>query len=60
VWDTATKPKDAVHIATSGFHKIRLFHTFDGPLLNAASIDVAGFTVECRKPSWQAQQAMPI
>ena len=59
VWDTTTKPKDAVHVATAGFHKIRLLHTFDGPLLTASAIDVAGFTVECRKPSWQKQQVIP-
>lgn len=59
VWDTGVKPKDAVHIATAAFHSIRVFHTFDGQLLGASPIDVQGFTVECRLPTWQVQQEIP-
>ncbi len=55
-WDTSVKPKDAAHVATAAFYKVRIFHTFDGPLLKLGSVNVEGFTVECRKPIWQRQK----
>lgn len=60
VWDTAVKPKDAVHIATSAFHGVEIFHTFDNGLLTIGSIVVNDFTVECRKPTWHFQKEMPF
>lgn len=50
VWDSNVKPKDAVHVATAGYYKIKTPHTFNGPLLAMGSIDVAGFTVQIREP----------
>jgi predicted nucleic acid-binding protein len=55
VWDTPVKPKDAIHVATAAFHKIRVFHTFDGPLLTQSAIAINGYSVETRKPKWQNQ-----
>ncbi|EQD27153.1 protein containing PilT protein [mine drainage metagenome] len=50
VWDSGVMPKDAVYIATSAYFKIKEFHTFDGPLLNAKMINVNGFTISTQKP----------
>lgn len=50
VWDSNVKPKDAVHIATSAYFKIKEFHTFDDGLLNAKEISVGGFVVAVQKP----------
>lgn len=59
VWDSSVRHKDAVHIATSAYYKIKEFHTFDGPLLNAKSIDVNGFTVSIQKPYAPRQLELP-
>lgn len=50
VWDSNVKPKDAVHIATSAYSKIKEFHTFDEGLLNSKSITAYGFIVSIQKP----------
>jgi predicted nucleic acid-binding protein len=50
VWDSNVKPKDAVHVATSAYFKIREFHTFDEPLLDLKLITVNGFGVSVQKP----------
>ncbi|MHB8390531.1 MAG: type II toxin-antitoxin system VapC family toxin [Acidobacteriaceae bacterium] len=58
VWDSNVKPKDAVHIATSAYFKIREFHTFDRPLLDEQTISVNGFVVATQKPHAPGQQEM--
>lgn len=50
VWDSNVDPKDAVHVATSAYYKIKEFHTFDGGLLNANAILVNDFPVSIQKP----------
>jgi predicted nucleic acid-binding protein len=59
VWDSNVKPKDAVHIATSAYYKIKEFHTFDEPLLKAKSISVNGFVVGTQKPYAPRQLDLP-
>ncbi|MDQ3772954.1 MAG: type II toxin-antitoxin system VapC family toxin [Pseudomonadota bacterium] len=50
VWDSNVKPKDAVHVATSGYYSIKTFHTFDSQLLGMGVINVAGFSVQVKEP----------
>jgi hypothetical protein len=60
VWDCNIQPKDAIHIATAAFYKVRDFHTFDGGLLGKKSVDVNGFTVDIRKPYAPGQEEMEV
>lgn len=60
VWDTPIKPKDAVHVATAAFYKLRQIHTFDEPLCKLATVDVSGFAVSIMKPRFEAQSEIPI
>ena len=60
VWDSNVRPKDAVHIATSAYYKIREFHTFDGSLLEAKSITVNGFVVSTQKPYAPTQLELKV
>jgi predicted nucleic acid-binding protein len=53
VWDSNVKPKDAVHLATSGYYKIKTFHTFDRPLLEMGVINVAGLV-------WKSKNHTPL
>lgn len=55
VWDCAIKPKDAVHVATAAFFKLRDLHSFDGNLVTTAKVNVGGFEVSISKPTYQAQ-----
>lgn len=59
VWDSNVRPKDAVHVATSAYYKIKEFHTFDDGLLNAKSIQVNGFSVAVQKPYATRQLELP-
>jgi predicted nucleic acid-binding protein len=59
VWDSSVRPKDAVHIATSAYYKIKEFHTFDGPLLDAKTVAVNGFVVSVQKPYAPRQLELP-
>lgn len=59
VWDSNVKPKDAIHIATAGYYKIKTFHTFDVPLLKMGTVDVAGFTVQIKEPYAPRQLDLP-
>lgn len=58
VWDSSVKPKDAIHVATAGYYRVSILHTFDDGLLNQGTIDVNGFTVIIRKPYAQKQIEM--
>lgn len=50
VWDCNVKPKDAIHVATAAFHKIKTLQTFDDGLLKQKVINVGGFDVTCMEP----------
>ncbi len=50
VWDSNVRPKDAVHISTAAYFKIKEFHTFDKPLLDSKLIKVKGFGVSIQMP----------
>lgn len=60
VWDSNIKPKDAVHVATCAYYKIRLLHSFDENLLNKVTINVNGFTLYVSKPKAATQREIPI
>ncbi|MHB1245224.1 MAG: type II toxin-antitoxin system VapC family toxin [Sulfuriferula sp.] len=60
VWDSNIKPKDAVHVATCAYFKIRLLHSFDTNLVNKRVITVNGFPINVSNPHAGAQQEMPI
>lgn len=49
-WDHGIKPKDAVHIAAAAIHKITIFNTFDGDLLDKNGLIVNGHTLTIEKP----------
>ena len=60
VWDSNILPKDAVHVATCAFYRIRELHSFDGNLLSKNKIDVAGYGLNIRKPHGEAQSEIVI
>ena len=55
VWDTNIKPKDAIHVATCAYYRIRNLHSFDGNLVDKVTIEVNGFTVHVARPHADAQ-----
>jgi predicted nucleic acid-binding protein len=59
VWDSAIKPKDAIHVATAALYKITEFHTYDGGLLDLKQVLVNGFTINICEP-YQPHQASLI
>ena len=60
VWDSAVKPKDAIHVATAAFDKIVWLHTFDGGMIAASGIVVQGLSMQCMKPIWHPQDEMDL
>lgn len=60
VWDSNIKPKDAVHVATCAYYKIRVMHSFDENLLTKKTIGVNGFTLNVAKPMAASQIEIPI
>lgn len=50
VWDSNIKPKDAIHIATCAFYKIRELHSFDKNLIDKKTINVNGFVINLTQP----------
>lgn len=60
VWDSNIKPKDAVHVATCAFYKIRLLHSFDENLVGKQTITVNGFAVSVSKPKAASQGELTI
>ena len=60
VWDSNIKPKDAIHIATAAYYRLKSFHSFDKNLVDKVTIDVAGFPVSVVKPHAEAQAELPI
>ena len=51
VWDSNIMPKDAIHVATCAFYKIRTLHTFDKNLIDKKTIDVRGWVIHPTIPS---------
>lgn len=60
VWDSNIAPKDAIHVATCAYFKIRELHSFDGNLVGKAKIDVVGFELTVCKPHGHAQSEIVI
>jgi len=60
VWDSNIQPKDAVHVATCAYFKIREMHSFDKNLVGKGKIDVAGFEVTVSHPHGQIQSEIAI
>lgn len=50
VWDSNIKPKDAVHVATCAYFKVRQLHSFDNNLADKGTIDVNGFKITVSNP----------
>ena len=50
VWDSNIMPKDAIHVATCAFYRMREFHTFDNNLVGKQSINVNGYVINVKKP----------
>ncbi|MDO8771517.1 MAG: type II toxin-antitoxin system VapC family toxin [Burkholderiaceae bacterium] len=55
VWDSNIMPKDAIHVATCAYFRIRELHTFDKNLVSKTKIDINGFSVSPCNPHGQAQ-----
>lgn len=51
VWDSKIKPKDAVHVATCAYYRVRVLHSFDRDLLEQSIIEVNGFRIKAVHPS---------
>lgn len=60
VWDSNINPKDAVHVATCAYYKIRTMHSFDGNLSGKSEIKVNGFTIYVSKPQAATQAELLI
>lgn len=60
VWDSNIKPKDAIHVATCAYFKIRELHSFDENLVKKGHIIVNGFTLFACYPSTPAQSELDI
>lgn len=60
VWDSNIKPKDAVHVATCAYFKIRTLHSFDENLVGKGIITVNSFVMNVSKPKASTQGEMPI
>lgn len=61
VWDSNILAKDAVHVATCAYYKIRLLHSFDADLVGKGTIDVNSFTINVSYPQHAAaQHEIPI
>lgn len=62
VWDSNIKPKDAIHVATCAFYKIRELHTFDNDLVSKKTINVNHFVINVSRPiaKMLRQSELPI
>jgi predicted nucleic acid-binding protein len=60
VWDSNIMPKDAIHVATCAYFRIRELHTLDKNLILKNTITVNGFDVYPGKPHSQAQAEIPL
>ncbi|AWP23884.1 hypothetical protein C4901_11560 [Acidiferrobacter sp. SPIII_3] len=55
VWDSNIQPKDAVHVATCAYYRIRELHSFDSNLVKKGKINVSGFELIVQNPHGSAQ-----
>lgn len=60
VWDSNILPKDAVHVATCAFYKIRFLHSFDGNLVGKSTIKVNGFEINVSNPKAATQEEIKL
>jgi predicted nucleic acid-binding protein len=60
VWDSNIHPKDAVHVATCAYFRIKVLHTFDRNLLDKDAILVNGFSITVSLPKATSQFEIPI
>lgn len=60
VWDSAIKPKDAIHVATAAMYKISEFHTYDEGLLKLGTVSVNGFSINIAEPYHAHQITLDI
>ena len=62
VWDSNIKPKDAIHVATCAYYRIRILHSFDTDLFGKGTIDVNGFKIDVIHPDagHKSQMEIPI
>jgi predicted nucleic acid-binding protein len=62
VWDSNIRPKDAVHVATCAYYKIKVLHSFDTDLYAKGTINVNGFEIAVAHPQAinPKQMEMPI
>ena len=59
VWDSNIHPKDAIHVATCAYFKIRSLHSFDTNLVGKGTITVNGFVINVSNPKASTQGEMP-
>jgi predicted nucleic acid-binding protein len=60
VWDSNIHPKDAVHVATCAYYKIRSLHSFDANLVGKGTITVNGFAISVSNPKATTQGEIQI
>lgn len=50
-WDHNIRPQDAVHVATAGFYKVPVLHTFDEQLIAKSGVSINGHSLKVEKPN---------
>jgi predicted nucleic acid-binding protein len=60
VWDSNISVKDAIHVATCAYFKIRELHSFDRNLVEKNTIKVDGFTINVSYPRSVSQTEILI
>jgi predicted nucleic acid-binding protein len=60
VWDSNIKPKDAIHVATCAYYRVRELHSFDGNLVDKKTIEVNGFIFNASRPHAEAQSEIVV
>jgi len=58
VWDSNIRAKDAIHVATCAYYKIRSLHSFDNNLVQKKVIIVNGFTINVSNPHCPYQEEL--
>lgn len=58
VWDSNIMPKDAIHVATCAYFKIRELHSFDRNLTHKKEINVDGFVIQVSNPYVHGQSEL--
>lgn len=60
VWDSNIRPKDAVHVATCAYYKIKSIHSFDPDLVKMDVININNFIIKAQHPDAGYQVELPI